>query len=126
MKPMKPTEYTSVPSVTDYLPKGGSVLNKAATGAHHVVEKVAGAADKAAHRAIPAIDRAAGYAHQAVDKASTGAEPAAEWFNEQAAALDATQKKLVGSTREFVAANPLMSLGLALAAGFLVSRIIRK
>jgi len=123
---MKTTENTSMSSASDRLPNGDGALHKAAMGAHHVVDKVAGAADEAARRAIPVIDRAAEYAHQTVDKTVTGVTPAAEWLDEQATALNATQKKLVGSTREYVAANPLMSLGLALAAGFLVSRIIRK
>ena len=123
---MKTTENASTPSTPDHLPKGDGTLHKAATGAHYVVERVAGAADEAARRAIPAIDRAAGYAHQTVDKIVTGVTPAAEWLDEQATALNATQKKLVSSTREYVAANPLVSLGMALAAGFLISRIIRK
>jgi hypothetical protein len=123
---MKTTEYTSTPSAPNRLPKGDGVLNKAAMGAHHVVDKVAGAADEAARNAIPAIDRASEYAHQTVDRAVTGATPAADWLNEQAAAINATQNKLVSDTREYVAANPLKSLCMALAAGFLVSRITRK
>jgi ElaB/YqjD/DUF883 family membrane-anchored ribosome-binding protein len=123
---MKTTVYTNTPTRPDHLPAGDGVLNKAAIGAHGVVNKVAGAADEAARKVIPAIDRAAEYAHQTVDKAVTGVTPAAEWLNEKAAALDVTQKKLVSSTREYVAANPLQSLGLALAAGFLISRIVRK
>lgn len=120
---MKTTEHASTP---DHLLKGDGTLHKVAMGAHHVVDKVADACDERARQAIPTIDRAAEYAHQTVDKAVTGVTPAAEWVNEQAAALNTKQKKLVNDTREYVAANPLKSLGLALAAGFLISRIIRK
>ncbi len=120
------TTYPSAPFASDQPAKGDGVLRKAAIGAHNVVDSVAGAADEAARKAIPAIDRAAEYVHQTVDKAVTGAAPAAEWVNEQATALSATQKKLVSSTRAYVAANPLVSLGIALAAGFLASRLIRK
>ena len=123
---MKTTEHTSTPSTPDHLLKGDGALHKAATGAHYVVEKVAGAADEAARKAIPAIDRAAEYAHRTVDKTVTGVTPAAEWLDERAAALNATQKKLVTSTRDYVTANPLVSVGMAIAAGFLISRIIRK
>lgn len=123
---MKTTEHASTPSVPDHLLKGDGTLHKAAMGAHHIVDKVAGVADETARKALPAIDRAAEYAHQTVDKAVTGVTPAAEWVNEQATALNTKQKKLVNDTREYVAANPLKSLGLALAAGFLISRIIRK
>ncbi len=124
---MKTTDYSSTPSTPNHLAKGdGGTLNKAAMGAHNVVDSVAGAADEAARKAIPAIDRAAEYAHQTVNRAVSGARPAAEWLDEQAKALNETQKKLVSSTRNYVTANPLKSLGIALAAGFLVSRFIRK
>lgn len=123
---MKTTEHPNIPSAPDHPLKGDGTLHKAAMGAHHMVDKVASGADETVRKTLPVIDRAAEYAHQTVDKAVTGVTPAAEWLNDQATALDATQKKLVGSTREYVAANPLKSLGLALAAGFLISRIIRK
>lgn len=123
---MKTTENTGAPSTSDRPPSGEGALHRAAMGVHHAVDKVAGAAEEAARKAIPAIDSAAEYAHKSVDKTVTGVTPAAEWINEQATAINSTQKKLIGNTREYVAANPLMSLGLALAAGFLISRIIRK
>jgi hypothetical protein len=123
---MKTTESTNTPSAPHHVPKDDGALDQAAKGAHGVVNRVAGAADEAVRKAIPVIDRAAEYAHRTVDKTVTGVAPAAEWLNEQAAALDATQKKLVGNAREYVAANPLRSLVMALAAGFLLSRILRK
>ncbi len=123
---MKTTEYTNTPSMANPPPKGDGALNKVALGAHSAVDSVAGAADETARRAIPAIDRAAEYAHRTVDRAVAGVTPAAEWLEEQATALNATQKKFVSNTRDYVAANPLVSLGMALAAGFLISRIIRK
>jgi len=116
---------TDTPFRSDYPPAGDGVLYKASMGAHDVVDKVASAADDAARKAIPAIDRAAGAVHQTVSNAVTGVTPAVEWLDEQAAALNAAQQKLVNSAREYVAANPLTSLGIALAAGFLVSRLIR-
>lgn len=123
---MKTSEYTGIPSAPDPLTKGEGVLNRAAMGAHRVVDKAAGIAEEAAHKVTPAIDRTAEFAHQVVDNAAAAAAPAAEWLDDQATALNATQKKLVSGTREYVAANPLMSLGMALAAGFLISRIFRK
>lgn len=123
---MKMTEDTSNSFASDPLLKGDGTLHKAGMGAHRIVDKVAGAADEKARQALPAIDRAADYAHKAVDKAVTGMTPAAEWLEDQATALNTKQKKLVSDTREYVAANPLKSLGVALAAGFLISRLIRK
>ena len=123
---MKTTEHTSIPSTPDQLPKGDGALHKAATGAHYAVERVASAADEAARKAIPAIDRAAEYAHRTVDKTVTGVTPAAEWIEEQTDSFSAAQQKLINSTRSYVTANPLVSLGMALAAGVLISHIVRK
>ena len=101
------------------------MLNKAATGAHAAVDKVASAADDAARKAKPTIDRVAGYAHQAVDKAAGAAGPAADWLNEQGQDLKATQEKLLGATGDYVKAHPWKAVGIAVAAGFLISRIVR-
>lgn len=123
---MKTTEHTSIPSTADQLSKGDGTLHKAAAGAHYAVERMASAADEVTRKAIPAIDRAAEYAHRTVDKAVTGVTPAAEWIEEQADSFTAAQQKLVRNTRSYVTANPLVSLGMALAAGVLISRILRK
>lgn len=99
-------------------------IGKAATGAHSAVDKVAGAADEAARKAKPAIDRVAAMAHQAVDRAAGAAGPTADWLSEQSDGLKATQKKLLEDTCRYVSANPLKSLGIAVVAGFLLSRIV--
>ena len=99
-------------------------LNKASSSAHGVVDSNARAADEAARRAKPAIDQAAAMAHQAVDKAASAVLPAADWLSEQGENLNATQKKLVADTCSYVSANPLKSVGIAVVAGFLLSRII--
>ena len=39
--------------------------------------------------------------------------------------LTASGEKLVERTRKYIVANPLQSFGLALAAGYLISRITR-
>ena len=100
-------------------------LNKASSSAHSAVDSMAGAAEDAARKAKPAIDRVAAMAHQAVDSAAGAAAPTAEWLAEQGESLNATQKKLVEDTCKYVSANPLKSIGIALVAGFLLSRIMR-
>ncbi len=99
-------------------------LNKASSSAHAAVNSIAGAADEAARKAKPAIDRVAAMAHQAVDSAAGAAAPTADWLAEQGESLNATQKKLVADTCSYVSANPLKSVGIAVVAGFLLSRII--
>ena len=104
---------------------GDSSVNKAASGAHAAVDKVADAVDDAARKAKPAIERVAAYAHQAVDKAADVATPAADWIGAQGKDLKATQQKLMDDTCAYVKANPLKSVGIALVAGFLLSRVLR-
>jgi ElaB/YqjD/DUF883 family membrane-anchored ribosome-binding protein len=100
-------------------------VNRASSSAHAAVNSLAGAADEAARKAKPAIDRVAAMAHQAVDKAAGAAAPTADWLTERGQRLNATQEKLVAGASNYVSANPLKALGIALAAGFLLSRFIR-
>lgn len=101
------------------------VLIKTTTGAHAVVSSIADAADVAARKVKPAIDQVAAMAHEVVDKAAASAAPAVDWIGEQAESLNATQKKLLTGTSSYIAANPLRSVGMAVLAGFLISRVIR-
>ena len=101
-----------------------STLGKASSSAHAAVNSMASAADEAAQKAKPAIDRVAAMAHQAVDKAAGAVAPTADWLAEQGKDLTAKQEKLVADTSKYVSANPLKAIGIAVVAGFLVSRII--
>ena len=71
------------------------------------------------------LNKATARAHGAVDQVADAAAPAAQWLEEQGETLTNSGEKLVDSTRRYVAAHPLQSLGLALAAGYLISRITR-
>ena len=101
------------------------VLTKTTAGVHAVVSSIADAADTAARKTKPAIDQVAAMAHQAVDKAAASVAPAVDWIGEQGECLNATQKKLVTDTSAYIATNPLMSVTVAVLAGFLISRMIR-
>jgi ElaB/YqjD/DUF883 family membrane-anchored ribosome-binding protein len=100
-------------------------LSKASSGAHAAVNSMADAAEGAIRKTKPAIDKVASMAHQAVDKAAASAAPAADWIGEKGEKLDATQKKLVNDTCAYISANPLKSIGLAVLAGVVLSRITR-
>ena len=99
-------------------------LNRASSSAHAAVDSIAGAADEAARRAKPAIDRVAALAHQAVNSAANVAAPTADWLTEQGATLKATQKKVVADTCNYVNTNPLKAVGIAVVAGFVLSRAL--
>lgn len=104
---------------------GETTLNRAVASVHGAVDTVAGAADDAARMVKPAIDRVAQIAHQAVNKVTDVAGPTADWLSEQGDSLKATQRKVAADTDRYVSAHPWKALGLALAAGFLISRFIR-
>ena len=115
----------NIPSTSAMSNTTEDILNKASSSAHDAVNSIAGAADEAARIAKPAIDRVAAMAHQAVDKATGAVAPTAGWLAEQGESLNATQKKLVANTSSYVSANPLKAVGIAVVAGFLLSRFIR-
>lgn len=106
-------------------PTDDDVLTKTTAGAHAAVNSVAGAADIATRKVKPAIDSVAEMAHQAVDKAARSAAPAVDWIGETGESLNATQKKLIADTSTYIAANPLMSVSIAVLAGFVISRMTR-
>ena len=122
---MENTTFVNVPNTFGNSSSNDGVLSKTTTGAHAAVNSVAEAADGAARKAKPAIDQVAAMAHQVVEKAAASAAPAADWLGEQGESLNATQKKLVTDTSAYIAANPLMSVGVAVLAGFLISRMTR-
>jgi len=71
------------------------------------------------------LNRATARVHGAVDQVADVAAPAAQWLEEQGETLSATGEKLMDRTYKYVVAHPLQSLGLALAAGYLISRLTR-
>lgn len=121
---METTTRGNTPSTSGLQGNGEGVINKASSGAHAAVNSMVGAADEAARKAKPAIDKVAAMAHQAVDKAAGAAAPTADWLSAQGESLSATHKKLVSDTCSYVSANPLKAVGIAVVAGFLLSRVI--
>ena len=121
---METTARGNTPSTPGMPGNGEDTLHKASSSAHAAVNSIVGAADEAARKAKPAIDRVAAMAHQAVDKATGAAAPTADWLAEQGESLNTTQKKLVADTCVYISANPLKAVGIAVVAGFVLSRII--
>src|SRR5665811_1075914 len=123
---METTAPGNTPSTSGLSNNTEGALNKASSGAHAAVNSIAGAADEAARKAKPAIDRVAAMAHQAVDKAAGAAAPTADWLAEQGDSVNYSQKQLVADTRSYVSANPLKAVGMAVVAGFVLGRLIRR
>ena len=90
---------------------------QATTGAHNTIDKVSEAAR-------PAVDRFAATAHHAVDKIAGVASHAAETLGVKGEQLKNVQQRLMEEARNYVHEKPITSLGIAVAAGFLLSRLI--
>ncbi len=80
------------------------------------------AKENAAHKRVDAM--AAG-AHDAVDWAADATNSATDSLSDTGHELRATQEKWLATAREYVQENPATSVGIALAGGYLLSRILR-
>ncbi len=97
---------------------GSSTLDKASSALHSAI-------DEAARKAKPAIDKAATLAHDATDKLSSAGTQTADWMSAKGESLAASQKQLVDDTCAYVSANPLKSLAMAVAAGYVLSKLLK-
>ncbi len=97
--------------------KNVASIDTATAGAHQTIDKVAQAA-------TPAVDRVTTGAHQVVDKLAGVATSAAESISEKSEQLKVAQDHLTEASRDYVRENPLTSIGIAMAAGFFLSRLL--
>jgi ElaB/YqjD/DUF883 family membrane-anchored ribosome-binding protein len=81
-----------------------------------------GSAERAAHNKV---DAAADGAHKAVDWAADTAQNARDSLSDTGHDLKETQERWLALTREYVQENPVTAVGIAVASGFLLSRILR-
>jgi len=92
-------------------------VDKATAAAHESVDSVS----EAAH---PAIDHMTTSAHTAVKRAGVVAGHAAETVGGKGDQLNAKGQKLFEQAGGYVRENPIASLGIAVAAGYFLSRIL--
>ena len=93
-------------------------VDKASSGAHDAIDKVSDAAR-------PMVDRVASGAHQAVDKIASAAGQAAETLGAKGEQLKNAQAQAMAQARTYVREHPMTALGIALAAGYVLSRLLR-
>jgi ElaB/YqjD/DUF883 family membrane-anchored ribosome-binding protein len=107
----------------DSMSKGNTTSNvqdateRARAAAHSTVDQVADAAQ-------PAVERLAAGAHQTVDKLAGAAQTAAQMIGQKGEKMKLAQERLLEDCRGYVRENPITSVGIALAAGYLLSRLI--
>lgn len=76
-----------------------------------------------AERAHRGIDRLRSSAHQTVDQAADAASSVADRMSARGEEWVATRDEWMEATRGYVREHPLAALGMALAAGYLLSRL---
>ena len=70
------------------------------------------------------LDKASQSAHEAIDKIASATSQAADALDEKGQQLQQAEQQLLGNCRGYVRDHPLTSLGIAAAAGFLLSRLL--
>jgi len=92
-------------------------IEQAGSGAHQAIDQLSQAAR-------PAVSRAAFGAHRLVDSVAGTTNRVAQRLEETATRLKDAEQRLVGASSGYVREHPFRSVGIALAAGFLVSRLV--
>jgi ElaB/YqjD/DUF883 family membrane-anchored ribosome-binding protein len=69
-------------------------------------------------------DKASDFAHEAGEKIASAANQAADTLNEKGEQLKNAEQRLMHHCCGYVKDNPATSLGIAVAAGFLLSRLL--
>ena len=77
------------------------------------------------HVVHPNVDAIAAGAHEAVDWAAGTASNATDSLSDTGHEMKVMQEKWLANAREYVQENPATSLGIALASGYFISRILR-
>lgn len=70
------------------------------------------------------VDKAASSAHQAVDTIAGATNQAAETLSEKGRQLRNAEQQLMESLRFYINDNPITSMGIGIAAGFVLSRML--
>lgn len=70
------------------------------------------------------IDRVASSAHQAVDRFATAASDVVESAGAKGHEIKAIQDQWLEGLRAYVHDHPVQSMGIAIASGFLISRLM--
>lgn len=77
--------------------------------------------EQAAHKKV---DSAADGAHKAVDWAADTASNAKHSLDDAGQDLKETQERWLAIARDYVQENPVTAVGIAVASGFLISRLL--
>lgn len=111
-------EATKYPDETNKIDDLSKTTERLAAVAHDRVER-------AVDMARPAVDRVATVAHETVNKVASAATHAAENLSAKSDYLKDAQSQLAEDCRVYLRDHPIQALGIAAAAGFIISRLMR-
>jgi ElaB/YqjD/DUF883 family membrane-anchored ribosome-binding protein len=80
--------------------------------------------DALGDRAAAGIDRVSSRAHDTVDRLASAAASTAHSLGERGTDLLMTQERWLESSRSYVRDHPIAAVGVAVAAGYLLSRLL--
>ena len=72
------------------------------------------------------IDKVSGSAHEAYDKIAKATNQATEALGEKGEQLKKAEQKLMKNCCGYISDNPITSVSIAVAAGFLLSRLLSR
>ena len=93
-------------------------VDEITVGAHERIDQMSEAAR-------PAVDRMASNAHAAIDTVAGVAATAVDTLGIKGEQLTNAQAKLVEAARDYMREQPIAALGIAVAAGWILSRLTR-
>ena len=70
------------------------------------------------------IENVSNYAHETIDKIANASTHAAQEIDEKGEELKNAEQELINSCKTYIRDNPVYSLGIAVATGFLLSRLL--
>ena len=82
-------------------------------------------ASQVSQSAAATVDKIASGAHQAVDRIAAAANSAASQFGVKGEEVLEMKERAFETAREYVREKPIAALAIALAAGFVLSKLIR-
>ncbi|MFA6164064.1 MAG: hypothetical protein WC685_11620 [Methylobacter sp.] len=72
------------------------------------------------------LDKVSDSAHEAFDKIASATSHAAEVLGEKGERLKNAEQQMIKNCRGYIRDNPITSMGIAVAAGFLLSRLLSR
>jgi ElaB/YqjD/DUF883 family membrane-anchored ribosome-binding protein len=72
------------------------------------------------------LDRTSEYVHEATDKIASATNEAIEVLGEKGEQLLSAEQKLMKSCGKYVRANPVTSIGIMIAVGFVLAGILSR